>query len=245
VWPKRHVAAPAGAPAVTVSTVDPDEVSRPAWRRQTRGEHRWPAVAVVVATLVLQLTLPDELVLRPGWLLPAVSVLLVVALLLINPGRVSRHTPVERTVALALVAVVSVANAASAVQLVEGIVNGSVVDRPGSVLISAAIVYWTNIVVFSLWYWEFDGGGPGRRATGSVEYPDFQFPQMDNPELASKDWEPKYLDYLYLAFTNATAFSPTDVMPLRRWAKATMMLQSAVSLMIALLVVAWAVNAFS
>ncbi|NKQ58196.1 DUF1345 domain-containing protein [Amycolatopsis sp. K13G38] len=220
-----------------------DETPVPAWRGPTPGEHRWPAVAVVVGTVALQVLLPDELVLRPWWLLPAVTALLVVALMLINPGRVSRRTPVDRTVALGVVAVVSVANGASAVGLVSGIIDGSITNRPGSVLLSAAIVYWTNIVVFSLWYWEFDRGGPGQRASGGAEYPDLMFPQMSNPELAPKDWEPTYPDYLYLSFTNATAFSPTDVMPLRRWAKLTMMLQSAISLMIALLVVAWAVGA--
>lgn len=220
-------------------------MSTPAWRTPTRSEHRSPAVAVVVATVALQLLLPKELVIRPWWLLPAVTGLLVVTLLLINPGRVSRHAPLERGMALCLVAVVSVANAASAVQLVDGIITGSIANRPGSVLVSAAIVYWSNIVAFSLWYWEFDRGGPGERAAGSAEYPDFLFPQMSDPEFAAKDWRPTYPDYLYLSFTNSTAFSPTDLMPLRPWAKLIMMLQSAVSLIIALLVVAWAVGALN
>ena len=222
-----------------------DEAEVPAWRDTTRGEHRWPAVAVVVGTVALQLLLPDELVVRPWWSLPAVTALLVVALMLVNPGRVSKRTPVDRAIALGVMAVVSIANGASAVQLVSGIVDGAIVNRPGSVLLSGAIVYWTNIVAFSLWYWEFDRGGPGRRASGGARYPDLMFPQMASPELAPKDWEPTYPDYLYLSFTNATAFSPTDVMPLRRWAKLTMMLQSAISLMIALLVVAWAVSALN
>lgn len=217
----------------------------PPWRVPTRGEHRWPAVAVVVATGALQLLLPQELVLRPGWLLPAVSGLLVVALMLINPGRLDRRTPLDRAIALSVVAAVSVANGASAVQLVEGIISGSIVHRPGSVLASGAIVYWTNVVAFSLWYWEFDRGGPGERATGGSAYPDFLFPQMTSPEFAAKSWKPTYPDYLYLSFTNSTAFSPTDVMPLRPWAKLTMLLQSAISLMLALLVVAWAVNALN
>jgi uncharacterized membrane protein len=225
--------------------VDPDEVPTPAWRVPTRSEHRSPAVAVVVATVALQLLLPNELVIRPGWLLPAVTGSLAFALLLINPGRVSRHAPLERAVALSVVAVVTVANAGSAVQLVDGIITGSITNRPGSVLASAAIVYWSNIVAFSLWYWEFDRGGPGERAAGSAEYPDFLFPQMSAAEFTAKDWRPTYPDYLYLSFTNSTAFSPTDVMPLRPWAKLTMMLQAAVSLIIALLVVAWAVSALN
>lgn len=222
-----------------------DGAPAPAWRTPTRGEHRSPAVAVVVATVALQLLLPGELVIRPWWLLPSVTGLLVLALMVINPGRVSRHAPLERGVALCVVTVVSVANAASAVQLVEGIITGSIANRPGSVLASAAIVYWSNIVAFSLWYWEFDGGGPGERAAGTAEYPDFLFPQMSDPRFAPKNWRPRYPDYLYLSFTNSTAFSPTDVMPLRPWAKLIMMLQAAISLIIALLVVAWAVGAIN
>ena len=221
--------------------MDADHI--PAWRNQTSGEHRWPALAVVVGTVALQVLLPSELVVRPWWLLPAVTASLIVALMFINPGRVSRREPLDRAVALGVVAIVSVANGLSAVQLVTGIVDGSITNRPGSVLLSAAIVYWTNIVAFSLWYWEFDRGGPGRRAMGYATHPDLMFPQMANPELAPKDWEPTYPDYLYFSFTNATAFSPTDVMPLRGWAKVTMMIQSAISLMLALLVVAWAVGA--
>ncbi|MDT8910224.1 hypothetical protein [Amycolatopsis sp. PS_44_ISF1] len=198
---------------------------------------------MVVATLALQLALPHEVELSPWWLLPSLSLLLIVALLLINPGRMSRFSHVERVVSLAVVAVVSFANGGSAVRLVLGIAHGSFGGHAVQVLVSGGIVYWTNIVVFSLWYWEFDRGGPARRADGQAQYADLQFPQMDSPELTHDDWEPRYLDYLYLAFTNATAFSPTDVMPLRIWAKMTMMLQAAISLLVAVMVVAWAVGA--
>jgi uncharacterized membrane protein len=199
-------------------------------------------MGVVVATLVLQVALPDDMALDPQWLLPAVSGLLVVALLLVNPGRMSQFSAVERVISLLLVAAVTAVNVASAVQLVHGIVTSSVGDRAGAVLVTGGIVYWTNIVAFSLWYWEFDRGGPGRRAAGRAEFPDLQFPQMADPDLAHQDWEPSYLDYLYFSFTNAAAFSPTDVMPLRIWAKMTMMLQAVVSLVLAVMVVSWAIN---
>jgi uncharacterized membrane protein len=199
-------------------------------------------MGVVVATLVLQVALPDDMALHPRWLLPAVSGLLVVALLLVNPGRMSQFSAVERVISLLLVAAVTAVNVASAVQLVHGIVTSSVGDRAGAVLVTGGIVYWTNIVAFSLWYWEFDRGGPGRRAAGRAEFPDLQFPQMADPDLAHQDWEPSYLDYLYFSFTNAAAFSPTDVMPLRIWAKMTMMLQAVVSLVLAVMVVSWAIN---
>lgn len=105
-------------------------------------------------------------------LLPSLSALLVIALILINPGGMSQPARIERTVALVLVAVVSAINAASGVQLADGIITGSITNRPGSVLAGAAIVYWTTIVVFSLWYWEFDRGGPARNATGGHRGPE-------------------------------------------------------------------------
>lgn len=199
-------------------------------------------MGVVVATLVLQVALPKDMALHPWWLLPAVSVLLVVALLLVNPGRMSQFSAVERVISLLLVATVTGVNAFSAVTLVYGIATGSIGDRAGAVLVTGGIVYWTNVVAFSLWYWEFDRGGPGRRAAGRAEFPDLQFPQMADPGLAHQDWEPSYLDYLYFSFTNAAAFSPTDVMPLRIWAKLTMMLQAVISLILAVMVVSWAIN---
>lgn len=214
----------------------------PAWRRRTEGEHRWPAALTVLITITLQLLLPDRLVLGPRWLLPALSVLLLIALLFINPGRVVLHDKRGRLIALVLVAVVSIGNGGSAVELVVRILDGSIGDKAGPLLASGFVVWATNIVAFSLWYWEFDGGGPAARACAHRDHPDFAFPQMQNPELAHKDWEPYYVDYLYMAFTNATAFSPTDVMPLRRWAKLTMMAQSGISLALALLVIARAVG---
>ncbi|MGW4521594.1 hypothetical protein [Amycolatopsis sp. NPDC004378] len=199
-------------------------------------------MGVVVVTLALQVALPDDMALRPAWLLPSVSGLLVVALLLVNPGRMSEFSAVERVISLLLVAAVTAVNAGSAVTLVYSIATGTIGDRAGAVLVTGGIVYWTNIVAFSLWYWEFDRGGPGRRAAGRAEFPDLQFPQMADPDLARQNWEPSYLDYLYFSFTNAAAFSPTDVMPLRIWAKMTMMLQAVVSLILAVMVVAWAIN---
>jgi uncharacterized membrane protein len=221
---------------------EPHDQHLPAWRRATDGESRWPAVAVVVGTLALQVALPDDMVIRPWWMLPSLSLLLIVTLVLINPGRLDQFRAAERMISLLLVAVVTVVNAGSAIELVYGIATGTDGNRAGAVLITGGVVYWTNIVVFSLWYWEFDRGGPGRRALGRAEFPDLQFPQMADPGLAHHDWEPSYLDYLYFSFTNAAAFSPTDVMPLRIWAKLTMMLQAVISLVLALMVVAWAIN---
>ncbi|MGH3811812.1 MAG: hypothetical protein ACRDUV_05070, partial [Pseudonocardiaceae bacterium] len=134
----------------------------------------------------------------------------------------------------------SLANAWSATLLVFGLVHGRGGQDAGSLLAAGAAIWLTNIIVFGLWYWQLDRGGPVARARQVV--PDFQFVQMQNPELAPPDWEPEFVDYLYLSFTNATAFSPTDVMPLSRWAKLTMLAQSLISLVTVVLVIARAVN---
>jgi hypothetical protein len=109
-------------------------------------------------------------------------------------------------------------------------------------LASAGAIYLTNVIAFGIWYWELDSGGPLARAAATRPYPDFLFPQMTQHHLASKNWEPRFGDYLYVSFTNATAFSPTDTMPMPRWAKALMSVQSAIALSTTALVIARAVN---
>jgi hypothetical protein len=136
----------------------------------------------------------------------------------------------------------SAANVASGVRLIADLLRGQGIHDPTELLLTGGAIWLTNVTVFALWYWEFDRGGPVARAVAPRRYPDFLFPQMTSPELAPPGWSPTFVDYLYTSFTNATAFSPTDVLPLSRWAKLTMMGQSAISLVIAALVVARAVN---
>jgi hypothetical protein len=216
----------------------------PAWRRRTRGEQRWPVTLSVIAAIVLQVLLPDNLTKPlPHWLLPVLEGALAIALSIANPVRIERRGPVVRAAAVGLIVLISAANAVSAVLLVRAIVDlQKATSQPVPLLGSGANIWATNVIAFALWYWEFDRGGPVRRAEGMRQHPDLMFPQMANPELAPADWEPHFVDYLYLSFTNATAFSPTDVMPLARWAKLTMAVQSAVSLAVGALVIARAVN---
>ena len=218
----------------------------PAWRRATAGETRWQVGAVTLTAIALQLPLPDRLVLiKPVWLLPALEGLLFAALIAANPTRVVRQSRLIRGLSLTLAAVLSLANAFSAAALVYGLATGTLgaaSNKAGPLLASGGAIWLTNVIVFALWYWEFDRGGPAARAQGTRQYPDFQFVQMTSPELAPPEWEPCFGDYLYLAFTNAAAFSPTDVMPLSRWAKTAMLVQSAVSIITVALVVARAVN---
>jgi Protein of unknown function (DUF1345) len=216
----------------------------PAWRRRTRGERRWPVTLTVIAAIVLQVQLSDALTSPlPHWLMPALEGALLVALGIANPVRIERRGRVVRTAAIGLIVLISAANAVSAVLLIRAILNGlPATAHAAPLLASGANVWATNVIAFALWYWEFDRGGPVHRAEGTRQHPDLMFPQMASPELAPKDWQPYFVDYLYMSFTAATAFSPTDVMPLARWAKLTMAVQSSVSLAIGALVIARAVG---
>ncbi len=224
----------------------------PAWLRQTAGEPRWQALLAVAALVALQLRLPAELsaqMAMPGglddygrWVLPGVQVLLGLVLAVANPRRIDHGSARLRSVSLVLLAVASVANAVSAAMLVATIVTGSPALGAQDVLLDGGTIWLTNILVFGLWYWELDRGGPAARARAERRHPDFLFPEMTNPQIADPDWAPYVVDYLYVAFTNATAFSPTDTVPFSRWSKLMMTLQSLVSLAVGALVVARAIN---
>ncbi|WP_308012186.1 DUF1345 domain-containing protein [Actinacidiphila acidipaludis] len=214
----------------------------PAWRRVTRGEPRWASTAAVVVVVVIQLVLPARMAVHPRWLLPAVETVLLLALIAGNPHRIERASRAYRALSLALTLVIGGANAYSAVRLVAGLVRGTEGSSAGPLLLTGGAIWLINIVIFALVYWELDRGGPAARAAGEHDIPDFLFVQMQSPELAPPHWEPAFFDYFYLSFTNSTAFSPTDVMPSTRWAKALMLGQSAVSLLTVVLVVARAVN---
>lgn len=214
----------------------------PAWRRVTQGEPRWQVTTAVLAAIGLQLSLPERLSVHPRVLLPALEVALLLGLLFANPGRIDRQSQRLRAASSVLIAMISIANASSAGRLVVDLVRGADHETPAHLLLTGGAIWLTNVIVFALWYWELDRGGPAARAHGRREHPDFLFVQMSSPELSPPDWEPTFPDYFYLSFTNATAFSPTDTLPLTRWAKMLMLLQSAVSLATVALVIARAVN---
>jgi uncharacterized membrane protein len=218
-------------------------VPPPAWLRKTPGERRWPVTLSVVAAIVLQVLLPPDFTRPlPPALLPTLEGALLIGLSIANPVRIERRGKAIRAASIVLILLMTVANAASAVLLIRAILEGKAGNTAGPLLATGASVWATNVIAFALWYWEFDRSGPVHRAEGTSQHPDLMFPQMTAPELAPQDWEPQFVDYLYLSFTNATAFSPTDVMPLARWAKLTMLVQSAVSLAVGALVIARAVN---
>jgi hypothetical protein len=216
----------------------------PAWQRRTQGELRWPVTLTTAVAVGLQMAVPDRLVLvHPSWVLPATQGLLLVMLVVANPRRIDKESKALRLLALTFASLLSLANLWSLAKLAIGITQGTTGTTPSHLLITGALIWLTNVIVFGLWYWEFDRGGPVARALNTKQYPDFQFVQMVSPPvMVPPDWEPHFLDYLYLAFTNAAAFSPTDVMPLSRWAKIAMTLQSAISIVTVALVVSRAVN---
>jgi uncharacterized membrane protein len=217
----------------------------PAWRRRTEGELRWPVTITTALAIGLQVAVPDKLVLvSPSWILPVAQGTLLIMLVMAHPHRIDRQSTALRSLSLVLGALLTLANVWSVARLAIGITRGHLGQNAGQLLITGAVIWLTNVIVFGLWYWEFDRGGPVARALNIGDrHPDFQFPQMVSPpEMVPPNWEPAYLDYLYLAFTNASAFSPTDVMPMSRWAKVAMTVQSIISIVTVALVVSRAVN---
>ena len=219
-----------------------DERLLPAWRKATGGEPRWPVTLTVLVALGMQYLLPAQVQLHHKWILPAIAVVLVIALEIARPQRLTEVSITVRVLAFVMIASLGIANVVSGTRLVHALLNGTFHGSASRLLLTGGAIWLTNVIVFGLLYWELDRGGPVARANGTDRFPDFAFVQMQNPELAPTDWSAGFVDYFYLSFTNAAAFSPTDVLPLSRWAKLTMMLQSVVSLVTVVLVIARAVN---
>ena len=214
----------------------------PAWRRPTRGEQRWEVSIAVGLMIVLQLALPGALTPVGRWTLPAIELVIVVILVAGNPFRIERSSPWLRAAGLGLLTVAGLANGLAVALLIKDLILGDTGDDPVPLLATGANIWITNVIIFALLFWEFDRGGPAARSAGARPQPDFLFPQMADDSGMFRSWEPRFSDYAYVSFTNATAFSPTDTMPMTRWTKLAMMLESAVSLVTAALVIARAVN---
>jgi len=216
------------------------------WSAPTTPEPYWPAGLAVVAILGLYVTLPEELTFGPTWIGPALALALLVPLVMARLHARDRGSGRWRPVALALITVINAANIASLALLVHALLQGGTVHGVkvvgGQLLLAAVAIWLTNALVFALWYWLLDRGGPEARSRPDARPPDFLYPQMVTPACAAPGWRPVFADYLYVSFTNATAFSPTDTMPLTPWAKMLMLLQSLASLLTVALVAARAVN---
>jgi hypothetical protein len=208
-------------------------------------ERRWPMAAAVLVAVVLTASFPGRWSVGPVWLIPVCECVLLVALVIADPGRIDRRSNAMRIISIALVAVLVLSTLWSTGNLINELITGGQATDDASTLLSQGVSVWfCNVIVFSLLFWELDAGGAPARAHGVRQHPDFAFPQQINPALASASWRPRYPDYLYLGITNAIALSPTDAMPLAFWAKGAMAVQSLVSLAILSLVIARAVNVF-
>jgi len=206
------------------------------------AEPRWPMATAVLAATILYVGTPHRGRIPGWWVFPVLQLLLLGLLIVQDPGRIDRRSMTLWRLMVALLVVMTIGTVTGVIVLASDIL-GAAKGVTATVLLGRGAAIWVaNVIIFSLWYWQFDRGGPAERAAGTSIPPSFAFPENATPELAPAGWRPAYPDYLYLAFTNATAFSPTDTLPVRRWAKLTMMVQSAMSLVIAILVIARAIN---
>jgi hypothetical protein len=198
----------------------------------------------VLAAGGLRAVLPPAL--RSGdarWAFVVVVFALLAILIIGDPGRIDRDSRWLRALTGTLIGLISVVNASAAVRLVAGIIDDAKFSNDANILLASGGAIWlTNVLAFGLWYWDLDRGGAAARARGPGHQPAFVFPEMTHAQYVGADWYPKFMDYLHLSFTTATAFSPTDVSAIRSWAKLMMMSEAAISLVVAVLVVSRAVN---
>jgi hypothetical protein len=206
-------------------------------------EPRWPAFIAVIAVGGLYLALPPYLIIGPRWVFPAVVTTLLIPNIIAH--RVGKHG-ITRILGFAVTVLVTLGLVVSVILLIAALPAHK--ETPTELLVSAASLWTSNILVFALWYWRLDAGGPHARDQ-RLGHPDgaFLFPQMMIPPEARftaglRTWSPNFVDYLFLAFNTSTAFSPTDVPVLARWSKVLMMLQSIISLTVVVLLAARAVN---
>jgi hypothetical protein len=211
---------------------------------QARIEGRdpfWAAQVTVLAAILLGIALPSHLTLGARWLIPAVEAVLLVGLVATTPRPPTEHDASRRRRRMALVGLVSAVNVIALFILAESLVQGSHVS--GRTLLEGGAILWlTAVLLFAVWFWELDRGGPVRRLLDRERLPDFLFPTMNDDEWSRDDWQPQLSDYLYLSLTNAAAFSPAETVPLTRTAKLLMSLQTLGSLTTMTIVLAYAVG---
>ncbi len=205
------------------------------------SEPFWPAQITILAAIGLQVALPTRLTVGPSWLIPGLEAALLFGMFLATPKELEHEHTRRRRFALGLTGFVGIANIYSLGALTHYLLHHNV-DQGRELIVSGVLIWMTNFLIFALWYWEMDRGGAGKRAAGHDGPPDLLFPQMSDDHIEPRDWRPKFVDYLYVSLTNATAFSPTDTMPLTPIAKMTMGVQSLVSLVTIGLIVSRAVN---
>lgn len=200
----------------------------------------WHVEIIMLVAIILRLALPEHYVFLAWWLTPALELLLVLLLAATTPRRSVYRSPKRRLNVILLVAVIGVSNLYALTRVAALLLQQGRIDDGRALIMTALNIYLTNIIIFALLYWEMDAGGPGHRRSARDTERDFLFPQSQVASL--QGWYPTFIDYLYVSSTNATAFSPTDTMPLSRRAKMLMLVQAVVSLVVVALVAARAVN---
>jgi len=209
-----------------------------------RGEHWWPVALAIVVVAFLHVALPAKYRVNPAWVLPAVLLALLAALIIGDPGRIDRQKTWLRIGTSAVIALLTVANLLAAARLVDDILTSSKLyaSNATGLLATGGVIWATNVIAFGLWYWDLDRGGAAARAHHPQANPAFIFPEMLHTQYVPTPWVPTFADYLSLGFWTATAFSPTDISAIKPWAKLLMITEAAVSLVIAALVIARAIN---
>jgi hypothetical protein len=209
-----------------------------------RGERWWPVALAIVVVAFLHVALPAKYRVNPAWVLPAVLLALLAALIIGDPGRIDRQKTWLRIGTSAAIALLTVANLLAAARLVDDILTSSKLYASNAIglLATGGVIWATNVIAFGLWYWDLDRGGAAARAHHPQANPAFIFPEMLHAQYVPAPWVPTFVDYLSLGFWTATAFSPTDISAIKPWAKLLMITEAAVSLVIAALVIARAIN---
>jgi uncharacterized membrane protein len=202
----------------------------------------WPVQLAVLAAIALQLALPDRLSVGTRYVIPAIEALLLVALSFTTPKERIFRSIARRLNVILLIAATSVGNAYSLWEITRQLLGDGHLSNGRALILASINIFLTNIIIFGLWYWEMDGGGPGERQRIAKYEQDFLFPQHHNEAYKHPDWKPTFLDYLYVSSTNAMTFGPADTKPLTRRAKMLMLLQSVISLVVVALVAARAVG---
>jgi uncharacterized membrane protein len=208
-----------------------------------RPEHRWPVAVAIVLALAVYLFLPDPAPWFPSWVIPVVALAAYIPLVVLNPRRLGRETSWSRGLGVGIAVGLALVNQVYIVQILDELLNGRGVGV--TVVYVAAGVWATNVIAFAVVFWEIDRGGPYARRFEGVrdEAPmDFRFPQEDGSPGLDPRWRPEFFDYLYFSLSSMMAFSPTDVMPLTRRAKALMGYESLTGFVLLALVIARAVN---
>ncbi|GAA1227551.1 hypothetical protein GCM10009665_17560 [Kitasatospora nipponensis] len=209
-----------------------------------QGEHWWPVALAILVVAFLHVGLPAKYRVSPSWVVPVVMLLLLAALIIGDPGRIDRRKPWLRVTTGVTIALMTLANVFAAARLVADILtnNKLFANNAVALLATGGVIWVTNVITFGLWFWDLDRGGAAARAHRPYANPALVFPEMQYTEYAPAAWVPIFVDYLVLAFWTATAFSPTDISAIKRWAKLMMITESVASLGLGALVIARAIN---